>query len=61
MKHNQKLSACYTFNGLKKIKVDALEAGDIIAVAGIENIKIGDTISDNEDPKPLPRLSLIHI
>ena len=56
MKHNQKLSACYTFNGLKKIKVDALEAGDIIAVAGIENIKIGDTISDNEDPKPLPRI-----
>ena len=55
-KHDQKLSACYTFKGLKKIKVEALEAGDIIAVAGIENIKIGDTISDNENPKPLPRI-----
>ncbi len=56
IKHNQKLSACYSFNGLKKIKVDTLEAGDIIAIAGIENIKIGDTISDNEKPQPLPRI-----
>ena len=56
IKYNQKLSACYTFSGLKKMKVDKLESGDIIAVAGIENIKIGDTISDNEDPKPLPRI-----
>ena len=56
IKHNQKLIACYTFSGLKKIKVDNLEAGDIIAIAGIQNIQIGDTISDNEDPKPLPRI-----
>ena len=56
IKNNCKLSACYTFNGLEKIKVDSLEAGDIIAVAGIENIKIGDTISDNEEPEPLPRI-----
>ena len=56
--HNLKLSACYTFKGLKKIKVDELEAGDIIAVAGIENINIGDTISSNEDPKPLPRIEI---
>jgi len=56
IKKNQKLTACYTFNGLKKIKVDILEAGDIIAVAGIENIKIGDTISDNESPIPLQRI-----
>jgi len=55
-KYNQKLSACYTFKGLKKIKVESLEAGDIIAVAGIKNIKIGDTISDNENPTPLPRI-----
>jgi len=55
-KHNQKLSACYTFKGLEKIKVESLEAGDIIASAGIDNIKIGDTISDNENPTPLPRI-----
>ena len=56
--HDQKLSACYTFSGLKKIKVDKLEAGDIIAIAGIENIMIGDTISCNENPDPLPRISI---
>ena len=56
IKKNQKLSTCYTFRGLEKIKVDSLEAGDIIAVSGIENIKIGDTISDNENPEPLERI-----
>ena len=55
-RNNQKLSACYSFRGLEKIKVESLEAGDIIAIAGIENIKIGDTISDNENPIPLERI-----
>ena len=58
IRNNQKLSACYTFSGLKKIKVDKLESGDIIAIAGIENIKIGDTISCNENPSPLPRIEI---
>ena len=56
VRHDQKLSACYTFSGLKKIKVDSLESGDIIAIAGIDGIKIGDTVADNENPKPLPRI-----
>ena len=55
-KHGIKLSACYTFKGLKKIETDTLEAGDIIAVAGVEGIAIGDTISDNNTPEPLPRI-----
>ncbi len=58
VRNNQKLSACYTFNGLTKVKVESLEAGDIIAIAGIENIKIGDTISDNENPIALPRITI---
>ena len=58
IKNNQKLSACYTFKGLEKIMVDKLESGDIIAIAGIENIKIGDTIADNENPEPLPRITI---
>ena len=57
-KHGQKFSALYTFQGLKKIPVDKLEAGDIIAVAGVNGITIGDTISDNETPKPLPRIQI---
>tara|TARA_B110000438_G_C15788430_1_gene639519 strand:- start:33 stop:1856 length:1824 start_codon:yes stop_codon:yes gene_type:complete len=55
---NQKLSACYTFKGLQKVKVDQLESGDIIAVAGISNINIGDTISSNENPIPLSRIEI---
>ena len=55
---NQKFSVLYTFKGLEKIKVDSLEAGDIIAIAGIDNIKIGDSISSNENPKPLPRIEI---
>ncbi|MDA9594298.1 translational GTPase TypA [bacterium] len=56
--HNQKFSTLYTFDGLDKIKVEKLEAGDIIAVAGIEGITIGDTISSNENPEPLPRIEV---
>ena len=56
--NGHKFSAIYTFKGLDKIQVDKVEAGDIIAVAGLENIIIGDTISSNEDPEPLPRIQI---
>ena len=58
IKNNIKLSALYTFNGLDRKSVETLESGDIIAIAGIEDINIGDTISDNENPTPLPRISI---
>lgn len=51
-----KFSACYTFQGLRKMQVQKLEAGDIIAVSGVENVKIGDTISSEDNPMPLPRI-----
>ena len=58
IERNQKFSALYTFEGLKRIQVDELEAGDIIAVAGINGITIGDTIANNENPEPLPRIEV---
>jgi len=58
IKNNIKLSALYTFNGLDRKSVETLESGDIIAIAGIEDINIGDTISDNDNPAPLPRISI---
>ena len=58
MHANQKFSALYTFQGLKKIQVEEVTAGDIIAFAGIENISIGDTIADNENPDPLQRIEV---
>ena len=51
-----RFSALYTFHGLKKKQVDAVEAGDIVAFAGIESISIGDTITSQETPIPLPRI-----
>ena len=53
-----RFTACYTFKGLQKMPVQQLEAGDIIAVAGVENVKIGDTISANDTPLPLPRITI---
>ena len=53
-----KFSACYTFQGLGKTSVEKLEAGDIIAVSGVENVKIGDTISSDDTPLPLPRIKV---
>jgi GTP-binding protein len=51
-----KLSALYTFYGLTKKPVTSAEAGDILALAGVANVTIGDTISSLADPQPLPRL-----
>ena len=38
-----KFSALYTFVGLKKVPVERVEAGDIVAFSGVENLQIGDT------------------
>jgi GTP-binding protein len=51
-----KLSALYAFYGLAKKPVTVAESGDIISLAGVENVTIGDTISSLDNPQPLPRL-----
>jgi len=51
-----RFSALYSFHGLSKKQTDRVEAGDIVAVAGVEGISIGDTITDLENPQPLPRI-----
>jgi len=53
-----RFSALYTFVGLKKVAVDKVEAGDIVAFAGLSNLNIGDTVSDLLDPQPLPRIKV---
>ncbi len=53
-----KFSALYSFQGLERTKTETVEAGDIIAVAGISDIHIGDTITSQENPKPLTRISV---
>lgn len=47
------LSALYVFDGLKKVPVDEAAAGEIIVVAGLDGINVGDTITDPDNPRPL--------
>jgi GTP-binding protein len=53
-----KLTALYTFYGLAKKPVTVAESGDIIALSGVENVTIGDTISSFIEPQALPRLQV---
>jgi GTP-binding protein len=52
------LNQVYTYRGLERIAVEELSAGDIAAVAGVEEVFIGDTLTDPEDPRPLPAISV---
>lgn len=51
---NAKIVTLYTFNGLKREEVEEGNVGDIVAVAGISDINIGETISDNQVVEALP-------
>lgn len=48
----------YTYEGLKRVEVKEARAGDIVAIAGIEDITIGDTISDPDNPVVLPPITV---
>ena len=47
-----------TFDGLNRIEVEEAEAGDIAAIAGLENVKIGETIADFQNPIGLPSIKV---
>lgn len=53
-----KVSKLYAFEGLKQAAVDRAEAGEIVALAGIQDIFIGETVSSADDPRPLPRITV---
>ncbi len=53
-----KVVQLYTFQGLGRIDADDVVAGDIVAIAGIDAMKIGDTLTSLVDPRPLPRLTV---
>ena len=51
-----KITKLFSFSGLKRTDITETELGDIVAVAGVEGITIGETITDAEEPAPLPRI-----
>ena len=49
-----KITKLFSFSGLKRVDIEQTELGDIVAVAGVTGITIGETITNAENPTPLP-------
>ena len=53
-----RIKELYLFEGLGKVKVDKVRAGDICAIVGIDGFEIGDTIADFDFPEALPKIAI---
>ena len=53
-----KIKEVQTFEGMGRQKATEVESGDICAVIGLENFEIGDTITDCDNPEPLPTIAI---
>ena len=53
-----KISQVFSFRNLQREAEEAVYAGNIVAVAGIDNVGIGDTLADPNDPRPLPPIKV---
>ena len=53
-----KIKEVQTFEGMGRQKATEVESGDICAVIGLENFEIGDTITDCDNPEPLPIIAI---
>ena len=56
--HDVSIKQLFVFEGLNREEVEEVYCGDICAIVGVEDIDIGDTISDSENPEPLPLISI---
>ncbi|MBS4914323.1 MAG: translational GTPase TypA [Veillonella sp.] len=53
-----KIGRVYTYNGLNRVETDEVAMGDIAAFVGIEDINIGETVADVENPEALPSITI---
>jgi GTP-binding protein len=53
-----KITKLFTFRGLERDEAETAEAGDIVAIAGVEGIQIGETVTSLESPAPLEPLTI---
>lgn len=53
-----RVTRIFTYEGLKKVVVKEAHAGDIVSIAGLEKVDVGETIADRENPKPLPLIEI---
>ncbi|MCL4402698.1 MAG: translational GTPase TypA [Acidobacteria bacterium] len=56
--HRTRITKLYSFEGLKRVEETVGQPGDVLAIAGVEGITIGDTITHAETPEPLPRIQI---
>ena len=56
--HKTKITKLYSFEGLKRVDETIGRTGDILAIAGVEGITIGETITSAETPKPLAHIQI---
>ena len=54
----QKINLLYVYNGLKRYEVESASVGDIIAITGLDEFTIGDTLADPENPETLPTINI---
>lgn len=55
---NAKITRLYTFQNIARVETDVIEAGDIGAIAGLEDVDIGDTLCDPQNAEPLPFIAI---
>ena len=55
---NVKITKLFSFDGLKRIDIDQTTLGDIVAIAGVPGITIGETFTSIENPEPLPLIKI---
>ncbi len=53
-----KVAHLYGYDGLDRVAIDRAGPGDIVAVAGFDEVAIGETFSDPDDPRPLPAIQI---
>jgi GTP-binding protein len=56
--HTTKITKLYSFEGLKRVDETIGRPGDILAIAGVEGITIGETVTNAETPDPLPQIQI---
>ncbi len=57
-KSNHKINALYGYEGPRRVKIEKASAGDIVSLAGMEEVQIGDTIASPGDPTAMPRIEV---
>jgi GTP-binding protein len=56
--HKTRITKLFSFEGLKRVDETIGKPGDILAIAGVEGITIGETVTSADNPKPLPHIQI---